>query len=284
MFDSTSPCFSLIHNSLDTSHLLLQKCRGVDTTEIIDDNGGMAKTVSVENSFQRDTMKTRQQVQNAMDELYVRLPKLLEERRDDSDRPELAYPTTIRLTARTVDRISIAVKRRRRPFVTHSRQVGFDGKSLMMKLNGPEERREMLQKTISPLLDALVFQGADINVTRLNLAATNFQDVISGSAKGTQSASISQMFSKQLAEQTEQPSKSIEGEADTKTSGDKDPTCPEGVDPIVLAELPADIAAEVRRTYSATSTLMASAATRPSKKAKTIDNFFSPKTKAAARR
>jgi len=79
--------------SEDHSELLIQQCRGIDTTEVIDDNAGLPKTVSVENSFRRGTLKTADAVRSVMEDLYLRLPLLLRDRASWAKDPKKSYPS-----------------------------------------------------------------------------------------------------------------------------------------------------------------------------------------------
>jgi impB/mucB/samB family C-terminal domain/Ubiquitin binding region len=155
---------------------ILQRCRGLDETEVIDDQGGLAKTVSVENSFRRGTMRTMRSVRDALDQLLERLPRLLRDRKSWSTHPDRAFPTTIRITARVVDERLRSTKRR--PYVTKSAQKTLDGQSvLQMKDLGKQS--EMLRHAVTPLVRQLLGSSdtKDLDVTRLNLATSNFQDI-----------------------------------------------------------------------------------------------------------
>ncbi|KAL7567315.1 hypothetical protein ACA910_015689 [Epithemia clementina (nom. ined.)] len=171
---------------------ILNLCRGWDPTPVLDDDGGLTKQVSVEDSFRRGTNVTAESVHQAMHALSVRLPKLLRERQASSHAPHLAYPTTLRLTVRVVDPNAHDAaqqcqrrqqhdphQRSRRPFLTHSKQCPFDGKAYLRA--NPEERPNLLAKAVEPMLYALVLHKSpphhQINVTRMNLAAAQFQDL-----------------------------------------------------------------------------------------------------------
>jgi hypothetical protein len=168
--------------------MLLEKCRGVDHSEIYDDFGGLTKTVSVENSMKRGTVTTRDLVWKEVHEFFRRLPRLLDERQSISLDPASAFPTTLRLTARVVDKALQASKRR--PFTTRSKQVPFDGKTYMA--NKEQKRRHaMMQKILDPMIRGLVFDQGAINVTRINLAVTNFQDLQSKVQSPSKGLSVS---------------------------------------------------------------------------------------------
>lgn len=162
--------------------MLLRRCKGVDTTTIVDDRGEAPKTVSCENSFRRGTVLTPEAVWKGLDDLYVRLPRLLKDRREWSKQPTRAYPTTIRLTARVVDKKLLVgtSKQRRRPFVTRSKQIPFTGGRDILDETDAIRQKAIVQNTIRPLVLSLVLNAVkpeDLNVTRLNIAVTNFQDV-----------------------------------------------------------------------------------------------------------
>lgn len=158
---------------------LLDKCRGLDFSRVVDDHGGLARTLSVENSFRRDSVTTIDAVHNAMCDLYVRLPRLLRERTLWSPCPEKAFPHTIRLTARFgVDDDADAVRGggRRRHTVTKSKQSPITEGNKLLELD-TEQTADLLRRLLLPLLQALVFRNQPFNVTRLNVALANFQDV-----------------------------------------------------------------------------------------------------------
>ena len=158
------------------------KCQGIDETPVEDDNGGLPKTVSVENSFRRGTVTTRDAVIHAMNDVCKRLPHLLKERSLISNNPLLAYPTTLRLTVRLVifpnDSSKKPPRSQRRPFETFSKQSTFQGKKLMGM--DDSEKPEFLFKTMASILHVLVLEKPSFDVTRLNLAATNFCDIDAG--------------------------------------------------------------------------------------------------------
>ncbi|CAJ1957927.1 unnamed protein product [Cylindrotheca closterium] len=177
--------------SKEQCDLLIQRCRGLDVGEIVDDQGGLPKTVSIENSFRRNTRKTQKAVQTALDDLLHRLPFLLNDRTSWARDPENAYPTTIRVTVRLVDQsllhtrdgttITEAQRRRgRRPYVTTSRQSSMtNGKTLILEKGNTDQQSRMLRKWVEPLLEQLLSKATKtntINLTRLNIALANFQD------------------------------------------------------------------------------------------------------------
>jgi hypothetical protein len=79
---------------------------------------------------------------------------------------------------------------KRRPFTTRSKQVPFDGKTYMA--NKEQKRRHaMMQKILDPMIRGLVFDQGAINVTRINLAVTNFQDLQSKVQSPSKGLSVS---------------------------------------------------------------------------------------------
>lgn len=153
-------------------------CRGVDNSSVVDDEGGIPKTLSVENSFRRGTVKSEEKVLAHMEDLHLRLPRLLHNRTSWSTNPELSFPTIIRLTVRLVDH-TIGEKRRR-PFATTSAQRPFDGKALLAAGNlddGSSKQSDLLRQAIAPLLQKLLLSRGDINLTRVNVALSGFMDV-----------------------------------------------------------------------------------------------------------
>ncbi len=156
----------------DFCHTIIKRCKGVDTKTIIDDEGGLPKQISVENSFVRGSLTT---IVNMKKELYIlfgRLLRLLDNRIKESHNPHAAYPTSIRLTARSVDS-SVACKRDRTTRIL-TRQRDFDGKLLVRKTSSNRERIDFLKTSTENLLQIL---DTCHNITRLNLAVLNFRDI-----------------------------------------------------------------------------------------------------------
>jgi hypothetical protein len=173
--------------------LLLNRCKGLDASNIEDDGGGLPKTVSVENSFRRGTVRTLTDVWTALDDLCVRLSRLLCDRASWSDDPSRSYPTTIRLTTRMMDP-RLAMKRR--PFVTHSKQTAINGKALMKGsddvLEDETKQAGILKEWVTPLVRQLIHSSIDINLTRLNLAVTNFPDAVMSNHRKKQQSTFRQ--------------------------------------------------------------------------------------------
>lgn len=277
---------------------LINKCRGIDTTTIEDDGGGLQKTASVENSFRRNAVRSRDQVWHALNDLCFRLPRLLLDRQGNSDSPTRAYPITLRLTAAVVDPQLVRSKKKRRPFVTRSKQCNFScGKALIAEETDEAEKSEVVHKAVAPLVNALVLNDGDINVVRLNIAVTGFQDLESALSPSSTAASPWAAFatskensddhaskrqrtlhnakrevSVSSSSRTTAPERMVSnsgGSAKAATEsarGDSTPSSCLKLDPAVLAELPADIRAEVCRTYSIKETPK-----------RTIDQFFGKK-------
>lgn len=284
MFGSDVGRFQTTTTSDQISAMIIQKCRGVDESTIEDDNGGLTKSVSVENSFRRGTVTSEAAVWRGVEELLVRLPRLLDERRASSHNPNMAYPTTIRVTARVVDPKLLPShkrRRRRRPFVTNSRQCRFDGKKYL-GLKSSEARRSLLKQAVTPFVVALVLHNETvpaINLTRINIAVTNFQDLndnhdsLQTLTFPTTTTSLSQsphwktqaLFhpSSRLTTTTTRPAQS--------RSTQESPRTPRAffsqsqIDPDVLAELPPEIAAEVQAMHRINP---------PPKRRRRIDDFF----------
>jgi hypothetical protein len=172
--------------------LLIHRCRGLDTTEVVDDEGGLPKTVSVENSFRRGTIRSLEIVWRVLEDLFVRLPRLLQDRASWSLDPDHAFPTTIRLTIRMVDPSLLHKRTRRRPYVTRSKQAPFNGKALLQKQDKNDEQQSAtLKRCVTPLLQHLLSETMDLNVTRMNIAVTNFRDVARQAAVDSSSTQVS---------------------------------------------------------------------------------------------
>ncbi len=155
-------------------------CNGIDHSTIEDDGGTLQKSLSVENSMRQGTIRTKDQVLQVAEDLYRRLPLLLKDRCDFSDHPELAYPTVIRVTARTSLSTGNEPNRRPppRPCITRSQQSKFAGGRAMCRDGwSPLEAAAVLRQYVTPLLQSLLFQSPTIHVTRLNICVTNFQDI-----------------------------------------------------------------------------------------------------------
>jgi hypothetical protein len=175
---------------------LLDLCRGIDHSVIVDDEGGPPKTLSVENSFRRGTTTTNgyatpaQVHDELLRDLYRRLPRLFDDRTAWSTHPESAYPTTIRLTVRLVVAKTVVEphnsQRSCRTTTTKTMQQPFNGQTFLKCASAPE-REQLLRRAVTPLLHSLLFSHREANkktastnfdVTRINIALTNFQDVV----------------------------------------------------------------------------------------------------------
>ena len=239
--------------------MLLEKCRGIDQSKILDDDGSLTKTVSVENSMRRGTTLTKDSVWKEVNELFRRLPRLLIDRQLASMKPELAVPTTFRLTVRVVDKSPVALKRS--PTATRSKQVPFEGGEYMRKGISHEQQFEMLRILVNPLLDCLAFDQEYIDVTRINLATTNFLDLkkdFSHMSKGSfvpLSKYLSQSDIRQstplssVKRSNHMAANSFMTKRPKITPAISDISSNIVIDPTFLAELPPSIAEEVRKSY-----------------------------------
>ena len=163
--------------SADQCYEILDLCNGIDKSSIVDDDGTLQKSLSVENSLRRGTIRTKDQVLQVVEDLYHRLPMLLKDRKEWSEHPSLAYPTVIRVTARS-SFDPIGKGRRDRSFVTRSQQSKFEGGRTICNGGLTEsETAAVLRQHVTPLLQSLLFTSRTINVTRLNICVTNFQDI-----------------------------------------------------------------------------------------------------------
>jgi DNA polymerase iota len=169
--------------------LLSNRCRGIDTMRIEDDDGGLTKTVSVEETFIRGSLLSLEEVKRNLDILYTRILRLLDLRRDASPMRMYAYPTSLRLSVRIVDKSMCAGTR---PFRIISKQVDFDGKELMCTKEY-SDRLEILNRSISKVFHILSDLRIELDVTKLNIAALNFAD-IKMKINGKKNKSISTFF------------------------------------------------------------------------------------------
>ena len=163
-------------SSDEHSERLIQQCRGLDTSEIVDDNAGLPKSVSVENSFRRGTLRTEGAVKAAMEDLYRRLPLLLHDRASWANDPKKSYPHTIRLTLRLLlwDPQMSSTTKRRSSRVT-SRQCRFDGLRFLVQETDLGIQSESIKKHVLPMLREMLLPKID--VTRINISVTGFQDI-----------------------------------------------------------------------------------------------------------
>ena len=246
--------------------------------------------MSVENSFRRGTVTSREAVMDAVNDVCRRLPDLLHERTVISNNPSLAFPTTLRLTVRLlIDNDSKRAKHgRRRPFETFSRQTTFSGQKMLGM--DDSEKRKFLFSEMFPMVRALILDRPFFDVTRLNLGVTNFHDLEAGSNKSAivsnQKQSIpSQSVSCAKSSQTQLPVSLFSQAMNSSRTPSKElvsvvakrsPPPDEvklrasDIDPAVLEELPPDIRAQIRRSF---------AVTPASRKKTRIDDFFLPKKK-----
>ena len=286
---------------------MISLCRGLDDTQVEDDHGGLAQTVSCEESFMRGTMTNFEMLRPIIDNvLSHRLPRILKDRISWSSAPELAYPRTIRLTVRKV--VCKAPSGRSRPFVTNSKQSPLDGKALLKLQDDHEAQGKFLKPIILSLFNALMDDPSKFDITRFNVAVCNFHDLgqnarVSPSNKlcaspprkdridnhFTQDVVLSQVISPPIEKSMVASSpKSPAQTAATKPvpSSTKVQPCVHkdeastaiqacDIDPEVLAELPPDIAAQVQREYH-----LGGSGAKAKKKPKLMHDFFRPKSKS----
>lgn len=187
---------------------MLDRCRGLDTDLLVDDEGGATKTVSVEDSFRRGTVKSIDKVWDLLNALFIRLPQLLQDRAIWSSNPKLAYPSTLRLTMRLVDQ-SLAVGKRR-PFVTRSKQISINGKALIQTTDTAKQA-SLLSAWVTPLVRSMLVterNTLELDLTRMNLAVTNFFDVASKSSAWPSAATNMEAFARKRPSQTPSHAKS----------------------------------------------------------------------------
>ncbi|GAX13589.1 DNA polymerase iota [Fistulifera solaris] len=243
------------HSCEVQADIILHRCIGIDHGQIHDDEGGAPKTVSVENSFRRGTLVRKDALCAEMEELYRRLSRLLQERREWSHSSNFAYPTTIRLTLRTVDEKLASEKRR--PFVTRSKQSSFDGLAFM-QLRDPAQQVSFLRMAILPLLHAFGLKSDAIDITRASIATTGFQDLSARPKDSpTSFTQPSQSNLSTFVEKTEHgksnraksrsPRVALNG-ASTEMSIHEQASMfhYNKIDPFILSQLPPDVISELR--------------------------------------
>lgn len=181
--------------------------------------------------------------------------------------------------------------------MTKSKQCNFAsaGKALMAT-SDEVKRSENLQEAARPLVNKLLLNGGEIDVVRLNIAVTGFQDLtvtVPADPPSTAAASPWAAFATKRGPTKQECSDCKRSKTEATMSNDtkqkqvppllfakkSDATGQQkgrsfvhhstaDIDPAVLAELPADIQAEVLRTYSNTN---------DSSTKHTIDHLFSKK-------
>ena len=273
---------------------------------ILDDGGGLSKTVSVEDSFIRGSILRFASVEAKLQLLYARLLRLLAQRRDLAAKPHLSYPKAIRVSVRIVDRS--LEKLGRRPFRTISKQSFFNGKQLMEQKDVMKQE-SLLKVSALPLLTSLLKDGKilELNVTRLNIAVIAFADIDSSLASGeiqssdtkSQQRSLSTYFTQNnnqasrnngekisspfvnktkkrqsfstLTEESSKRHKEVGGNGH-QTNLNEELKLPAGIDPSAFASLPPDIASEVLKNPS-----IQCASFKKNKKKMGIASFFKKK-------
>lgn len=268
---------SCVGNRDSQFDLLDSRCRGIDPTIVVDDDGGLSKSVSVEETFIRGSLTSLEEVYRNLDVLYSRILRLLDLRRDSSPSPKLSYPTAVRLTVRLFDSKTSSEKR---PFKTISRQTDLDGK-LLMSMEIHDDRIVVIQRAVFKLMDVLTKSNQlyDLNVTKLNLATIAFAD-ISSKLHRSKHGSIKKFFSRNIPDPKREPEYSYHevatnGNFDTqkdirtrfplkrsqilpsfthskqmKVETENSSILPNGIDAEVFAALPQDIAREVLMNHS----------------------------------
>lgn len=270
MSDVTLFC---LDNSAEQCSSIFDLCRGQDRSTVVDDQGGLQKTLSVENSFKRGSLTKKEKILEVMEDLYRRLPRLLKNRTEWSSEKEKSYPTSIRLTVRSVDPVRKG-DNRRRPFSTTSKQTTFDGKMLLNAGDNVEKRASVLRLSVRPLLDSLVLHASNsncIDVTKINVALTGFQDVAATSPKAAKNPSSQSQIAPSYAPAKARHSNRIYPPPASKL---KTHSFENEFDADVLNALPPDIAAEVRNGLHSRKQQKA-----PVKKRSRIDQFFASKKK-----
>lgn len=278
--------------------VLLKLCRGVDESCIVDDQGGAQKTLSIENSFKRGSLITKQKVLTVMDDLYKRLPRLLNDRTKWSSNKMKAYPTTLRLTVRFVVKMADG----RTTAKVQSQQMSFDGKALVEEQDVTKQKL-MVRRFVAPILQSMVLSLNAFNISRINIGLTNFQDIPASSRSKTDQTKTSEAISalshvptkrsqnaslkrppvaaaatvtkskkSPATNQTSVKQRTVEGnswlERDQPALFSSYPTTTaDPIDPSVLAALPAELTKGLHSTKPSS----------PPKRKQKIDHYFSPK-------
>jgi hypothetical protein len=123
-----------------------------------------------------------------LDSFCVRLLHLLSDRLAYSLNPKLAHPSTLRLTVRFIDPL---LSHLRRPYVTRSKQVAIDGKMLTSAAADEGRQALLLKQWVTPLVQIMLVDNrdmAELDITRMNLAVTNFADVACNSTNSALNA------------------------------------------------------------------------------------------------
>ena len=248
----------------------MSRCNGIDPIPLEDDGGCEPKAVSVEDSFIRGSIVSDAVARDKLHSLCCHLVHLLRERKVNASDQELAYPETLRLTLRFVDR---SIRNGRRPFRTISKQITI---SYGKKLFGDDSNfgdngispQDILIQAFNPMLSSLLQKSKqDINVTRMNIAATIFVDITSREINGANSSKQHKVsdfcrcphtvVNKVKDKICFQPSSSEHMQESKNSEGYTVPkkrkinqAGPGEIDPEILAQLPPQIAREVRSNLS----------------------------------
>ena len=150
----------------------------------------LSKTLSVEDSFRRGTIIHEADVLRSIEILYNRLIQLYNKRLEqqkykknhhDIPHDTVEYPTIIKLTVRFLSLEEPVLSSFKQPTVLKSQQCKFDGYQFLKQSNEQQKQLNCLRLSFTPLLQSLVFTGnTSINITRLNIALTNFRTLPGG--------------------------------------------------------------------------------------------------------
>lgn len=177
--------------------IILKKCQGIENSVIIDDDGSLSKTLSVENSFRRGSMTNQNDIVNSMEISYSRLSRLISQRILQCKKKSLVssnsssaattttctkidYPKTMKITIRFViydiSKENINTKDRL-PTITRSQQISWDGQKLMNEIDMIKQI-QYLRQGATPMIRSLILSSKNItkhlDITRINIALTNF--------------------------------------------------------------------------------------------------------------
>mmetsp|Transcript_12497 Transcript_12497/g.18770 ORF Transcript_12497/g.18770 Transcript_12497/m.18770 type:complete len:359 (-) Transcript_12497:549-1625(-) len=142
----------------------LRRCNAIDDTIIADDGGMLSKTLSVENSHRSGTVFQKESVLSSLRNLCNSLVKLLDERAQECSH---SAPSTLRIS---ICDLQLGRGRKRQ-----SKQVRFDGKSVLVSQNNQWKTENIFVAAVQ-LLDSLLHPRRSINIINVNLALTNFSD------------------------------------------------------------------------------------------------------------
>lgn len=298
----------------DKCDIILNKCRGIDESLVIDDQGNLSKTLSVENSFQRGTMKTMKEIFESMNSLYSRMTRLIVDRINSSGIYD--YPKIIRLTIRFVimnhnNNVTNNnnYNKKSSSTVLRSQQIKIDGKYLMNECNN-KKQINYLQQWFTPLIHSLVSTtnrnniDKDINITRINIALTNFctESIVVNNQRSTTKIVIdgksttnvpktSSIFCTQNNNDQQSQNNNYDKIVNSQQNKIQNyspskqsqiinsyllPLNDEDIDLDVLSQLPSDIANEIRANINSKQSLNKNIS---KKRVRTINDYFTPSIK-----